>query len=196
MKAEFFQERSIVSTPDLLNQAPVGATWLPNPVDCEVFFPRRPSSSKTIRVGYYDPVSDYVRQLVKPESIAKILRSQTFRRVEGVPARGLPWLRMSEYFGTLDVWIDKINMSFYGMAACEAGASGVPVITKIGEEERTFVPDCPFIDLTHQSLQGAIEYLSEENTRRYVGSRSLDYVKRKHDALRIVEELDRIYRSI
>ena len=195
-KPEFFREKSIVSTPDLLTQAPAGATWLPNPVDCEVFFPKPRNSSNTVRIGYYDPPSDYVRRFNKPEYVEKVLASQTGWRVEGIPAKGLPWAEMPDYFARLDLWIDKVNMSFYGMAACEAGACGIPIITQIGEDERTYVPDCPFIDLTHESLEEAIEYLLEENTRRYVGLKCLDYVRRTHEATRVVEELDRIYRSL
>ena len=196
ISSQFFRERSVVSTPDLLESGPHGSVWLPNPVDSELFFPGHLGNSEKIAVGYYNPISDYVRLYNKPEFIERTLSSMEGRGIVGTPASCLPWMGMPKYFNSIEIWIDKISMSFYGVSACEAAACGVPVITQIGEEERTYVPDCPFVDLSRESLQSAIEYLLDENTRHYIGQKCLHYVTERHEASRIVKSLDQIYESI
>jgi len=48
-------DRILVSTPDLLTGAPVGASWIPNPVDTEKFRPPkglRPSANRALTLSY------------------------------------------------------------------------------------------------------------------------------------------------
>jgi hypothetical protein len=192
----FFSETLLVATPDLLQYVPRHATWLPYPIDTELFSPEQRTFNPGLTIGYYEPVSSYVRLFAGNrkliEDATKDIRQPGIRLSA---AQNIPWTKMPKYYKSIDVWVDKIGLNFYGVAACEASACEVPVITQIGENELTYLPDCPFLNVKPQNIRGAIEYLYEENTRRYVGRKCLDYVNRVHEASAIVNRLDDVYRS-
>jgi len=192
----FFSEKILVATPDLLKFVPKHAIWLPYPVDTELFFPNRKETTDTLRIGYYEPVTDYVR-LFTPgrELIEGAIEGISGTEIKLSPAQKTPWKDMPAYFNGIDIWIDKIRINFYGLAAAEASACQIPVITQIGEQEMSYLPDCPFINTKPESLKDAIEYLCEENTRKYVARKCFDYVGRIHRASDAVQRLDEIYRS-
>ena len=169
--SEFFREKLIVSTPDLLPYVPSRARWVPNPADVEMFKPNHRVGSEEVRVGFYEPVEKDVRRISNPDKVRQLILQ--LKNTRALPAYNVPWEQMPNYFNSLDIWIDKISLDFYGISACEAASCGLPVVTHVGENEMSFIPDCPFLNSNWEKLSEAIEYLSEENTRRYVGRKCL-----------------------
>jgi len=126
-RIEFKPDHTFVSTPDLLAYAP-DAEWLPNPIDCETFTPADGESHATLRVGYYDPPGGgpYVPTEMIAHAIAEVRKAGW--EVEAAPATNIPQVKMPEYYRSLTLWIDKLDAGVYATMACEAAASGVPVI--------------------------------------------------------------------
>jgi glycosyltransferase involved in cell wall biosynthesis len=92
---------------------------------------------------------------------------------------------MENYYASIDIWVDRIGLGFYGFSAIEAAAMGIPVITQISEDASTYVPDCPFINaMSKQHVQRQILRLVEDDDlRRKLGAQARDYVIKTHDSL-------------
>lgn len=188
----FFSERVIVATPDLLRYAPEGALFAPHPVDLARFQPNRNSESETMRVGYYRPVSNYVQRYSDPDFVEKTV-TKLFPHAVPVGVERLPWIDMPDYFNSVHVWIDKFELGVYGVSACEAAACEIPVITQISEDVLPYLGDCPFINTTKDHLLDALEYLKDENVRKYLGKKCREYIFARHDAAKIVSSLKTFY---
>lgn len=193
--AAYFREKLVVATPDLLPFVPPNATWIPGPVDTEIFYPNRVIRDDKVRIGYYDPPYDWGLLVNTPEKTRRVIRSLGREKILESPAYRLNWSDMPHYYNGVDIWIDKMNLDFYGLSACEAAACGIPVIAHIGENERGLVPECPFLQSSYSGLSEAIEYFMEENTRRYMGQKCFDFVKKVHEASRICEMTSKVYQS-
>lgn len=116
----------IVSIPDLPKFV-LGATWLPNPVDVELFFPQSIPHPKTV-VGCYDPPNPHVRSFsIVAETLAAVRRLQRYGvSVDKKLLFGHKHCDVPRYFHQIDVWIDKFDMNFYGLCALEASLCEVP----------------------------------------------------------------------
>jgi len=191
----FFGEKLMVAMPDLLPLMPSHAVWVPHPVDTEVFFPKPERRTGVVEVGFYEPTNEWGRVVNTPDNTRQAIRKLGREDVRDRSARDLPWSEMPEYFNRLDIWIDKMNLNFYGVSACEAAACGVPVIAHLGENEKSLVPDCPFLEASYANLGEVIDYLTDENTRKYVGRKCLDFVKRVHEAGQVCDLVSAVYDS-
>ncbi len=97
----------------------------------------------------------------------------------------------------IDVWVDRVGHGFYGFAAVEAAAMGIPVITQIGEYEKAFAPDCPFITVDRTDVAAAIVSLAEdENSRRALGARAREYAVDIHDSTKVARRCLELYESL
>ncbi len=189
----FFNEKLLVATPDLFPFVPSHSVWAPHPVDTELFYPRRSNGNAQVVVGFYQPPTPWGQLWETPQMTLDVVTGLSAKEVKPSPAAGLPWAKMPSYFNEIDVWVDKMNLDFYGVSACEAAACGVPVVAHIGENERAFVPDCSFLQANYGTLSRTLEYLMEENTRKYVGQKCRDFVLKVHSASRICELIRRVY---
>ena len=191
--SQFFGERILVSMPDILNLVPKGASWVPHPVDLELFYPNRKEEPGSVKVGFYNPQNEWGQLRETPRQTSQIIHSMPGKKFQESPATNIPWKRMPEYFNGIDIWVDKMNFDFYGVSACEAAACGVPVVAHIGAEEMSLVPDCQFLNTDYVKLGDTLEYLSEENTRKYIGQRCKEFVCRFHAASRICDIVQQAY---
>jgi glycosyltransferase involved in cell wall biosynthesis len=193
----FLNYPMIVAMPDLLKHAPSHAKWFPHPVDTQFFVPGKEELGKAV-VGFYKPHDKYPALFTGAETIVKgveELRSSG-KSIDVKEAYLIPWKEMPNYYNTINIWVDKTGLEFYGVSAVEAASSGLPVITEIGEDALTLVPDCPFINVPRSKIKGAIEYLSEENVRKYYGQKCRDYAQRLHDSDKVAERLLKFYRDL
>jgi hypothetical protein len=46
----------------------------------------------------------------------------------------IPHSEIPNYYGSLDLWVDRVGVGFYGYGPVEAAACGVPVIADISTE--------------------------------------------------------------
>jgi glycosyltransferase involved in cell wall biosynthesis len=189
----FKPAHTFVSTPDLLAYAPE-SEWLPNPVDLEVFHPTERPPDPVHRVGYYQSPggSEYVPAREIEQAVAK-LRSRF--RVETLSASGLRHDEMPRYYHSLTVWVDKLNGGFYGLMACEAAVSGVPVIASTSRI-RGHLNREVFYEFTG-NLADDLQYLLEdEEERRRIAQKGWEYVRDRHDAEKVTKRTIEIYRSL
>ncbi len=194
----FFDLPILVAMPDLLKYVPRHAEWLPHPVDTKMFTPRSNYNHDEIIVGYYKPRDKYPAIFAGGRKVEEAV-AELKELGESIKTKGaylIPWNSMPEYYRSIDIWVDKTGLDYYGVSAVEAAACGVPVVAQIGEEALTFLPDCPFINVSHDRVRRALEYLSEENVRRYYGRKCRDYVLRLHCAEVVVENLLTMYKNM
>jgi glycosyltransferase involved in cell wall biosynthesis len=190
----FKPDYTFVSTPDLLAYDPE-SEWLPNPVDLEVFRPTERPPDPVHRVGYYQPPggSEYVPAREIEQAVAKLRRSRF--RVETFPASGLRHDEMPRYYHSLRVWVDRIGVGSYSLMACEAAASGIPVIA-CTSKIREHLDKNPFYEATG-NLTGDLRYLLQEAAERVkIANNGREYVKDKHEASKVAKRTIEVYRSI
>lgn len=170
----------MVSTPDLVRQNP-GAIWVPVVVDIDRFAgsarpPRQgppvvlhlPSKSMMKGSHFIDPV---LQDLADRGEIR-------YRRVTDVPHRQVP-----ELLATSDIFVDQMGMGILGVAAVEAMAAGIPVVTDPGEEALTaYGVDVPVAVADPDSLADVVLDLARDPERRAgLSSAGTDFARRFHD---------------
>jgi hypothetical protein len=187
---------SLVSLPTILKAVP-NATWLPIPVDTDVFSPQKRIPHNCVRVGYCAQSLDPSKQRFIPSrEIDSALNRLS--RAEVLPLSDIiQHEQMTDYYGKIDVWVDRVGHGFYGFAAVEAAAMGIPVITQIGEYEKAFVPDCPFISVDRTDVAAAIVSLAEDTTlREALGERARKYAVDVHDSTKVAGRCLEFYESL
>jgi glycosyltransferase involved in cell wall biosynthesis len=183
--------RTLVSTPDLLRYLK-DAEWLPNPVDLELFTPSGDNGGSVYKVGYYDPPQrdEYVPKGAIEDAV-KTLRKEGLS-VETAPARSLSYDKMSEYYHTLTIWVDKLYGGFYGLMACEAAASGKCVIASTNNIQ-PYIHEKPFFEFTG-NLVDDIRFLLENSEERLKSAqKGRGFVQTRHDPLQCAQKTIDIY---
>jgi hypothetical protein len=172
------------------------AVFIPMPVEINKFHPSKRTGHKGFRVGWcaqnLDPKKgQYIPDLeigtacvrlgVAPYPLTKII----------------PHDRMAdEYYSKIDVWVDRIGTDFYGLAAEECAAMGIPVITQIGEWERGFIPPCPFLNVGFFSIKDTIGALiGDRSICHSVGMQCRDYVEKVHAADVVARQVALFYQE-
>lgn len=148
-----------VSTPDLLSEY-VEATWVPVVVDAERWRAERlPLEHEGPLRVVHAPSSSHIKgsQLID-EHLQRLHHSGSieYRRISGVPHA-----RMPEIYREADVVLDQFRGGPYGVAACEAMASGRIVVSYVPESLRAQVArltgeDLPIVDATPTTLEDTI----------------------------------------
>lgn len=176
---------SFVSTPDLLSYAP-DATWLPVVVDAAPWAdaararplqrPRPVVVHAPSRAGLKGTalISETVRRLDADGVIE-------YREVVGVPASDMP-----EVYGSADIVLDQFSLGIYGVAACEALASGRVVVSHVSEVVRERVRastglDLPVIESRAQDLEATLrEIVSDRERALRIAERGPEFVNTVH----------------
>ena len=164
-------------------------------MDCELLAPSESQPNERIRIGYYDPSAGgvYVPTGMIRRAIAELQKSGW--KVEAAPATNLPRNRMPEYYHSLTIWIDKLDGGFYGIMACEAAASGLPVIastTKISQ----YVGERVFCEFSGNLVEDLKYLLEDPEDRAKVAERGRLYVQNRHNAAVVAERTVEVYKSI
>jgi len=188
---------SFVSLPSILKAVP-NATWLPIPVDTDVFSPEKRVPHNNVRIGYCAQSLDPSKQKFIPSREIDSALDRLATKAEVLPLLDIiQHEHMTDYYGKIDVWVDRVGQGFYGFAAVEAAAMGIPVITQIGEDEKAFVPDCPFTSVDRTDVPAAIVSLAEDETsRKALGARAREYAVDIHDSTRVARRCLELYESL
>ncbi|WP_203137753.1 hypothetical protein [Microbacterium sp. JZ31] len=175
-----------VSTPDLLDFLPE-ATWLPVVVDPEPWrrVATRPPLERERPLVVHAPSR---RGLKGSEAIGPALRALdsegliAYREVTGVPAEQMPRL-----YGDADIVLDHFVMGGYGVAGCEAMASGRLVLAHVSERHREVVRaaagmDLPVVEARVGDIGDVIRtILADRDRYRALAARGPEFVARLHD---------------
>ncbi|MCY7412331.1 MAG: hypothetical protein LH471_04745 [Salinibacterium sp.] len=177
---------SFVSTPDLLSDLP-NATWCPVVVEPEKWNRTRPNSTlSSPRLSVVHAPSNPVLKgtaLIAPA--VEVLRQRNvidFTRVSGIPAS-----RMPDAYASADVMLDQFRIGSYGVAACEAMASGCVVVGHILPSVRETVLrvtglELPIVEATPDTLGSTLAALARDPARRAsIAEAGQDFVRTAHD---------------
>ena len=188
---------SFASVPTILRVIP-GATWIPLPVETDMFRPGSKVPHDTVHIGYCMQSIDPTKQPFVPREEIDIALKKMGAKAEAFPLQNIvPHERMPGYYDQIDIWVDRIGLDFYGFAAIEAAAMGIPVITQIGENERAFVPSCPFVSVDRADVTEAIISLAgDKPLRERLGMRAREYVTEVHDSIKAAKKCLDKYESI
>lgn len=159
---------TFVSTPDLLFDVP-WARWCPVVVDVTRFTPRaepfRPDGPVRIVHAASAPLqkgSHYIPPALAPLIDAGLVEYQL---ITGVASAEMPGV-----FDRADIVIDQFRAGSYGVAACEAMASGRVVIGHVLDDVRAEVAestglDLPVVEATPDTLAHTVRSLIEDPDR-------------------------------
>lgn len=173
-----------VSTPDLIDFLP-DAHWCPVVVD-----PNKWESVERIRHSgplrvVHAPTNARVKGTDLIEPVLEQLHDEgiiDYRRITGVPHAEMP-----AFFAESDVVLDQFRLGSYGVAACEAMASGCVTIGHLDDRVRERVAeksgtDIPLMQSTPETLAATLRRLAEdEELVESVARRSREFVREIHD---------------
>lgn len=176
-----------VSTPDLLSYAPT-ATWLPVAVDPDRWVAPRPPLQRSRPLVVHAPsraglkgtalIADVVRRM-HDEGIIE------YRELRGVLASDMP-----EVYGQADIVLDQFSLGIYGVAACEALASGRLVISHVSDEVRRRVREwtgreLPILQARADALEETLRAIvADPVAGRELAGRGPAFVREVHDGTR------------
>ena len=173
-----------VSTPDLSADVP-HATWCPVIVDLERFGGQTPPvfSQERVRVVHAssDPFgkgTNYIEPALAPLITSGMI---DYRLVTATPAAEMPAV-----FAAADIVIDQFRAGSYGVAACEAMASGRVVLGHVMPVARDFITqqtglELPIVEATPDTLRAVVEELAANPDRaREIGEAGRHYVTNVH----------------
>jgi hypothetical protein len=163
---------SFVSTPDLLRWLP-GATWCPVVVDparwrdaCDPAFDAGISTRRPIVA--HAPSQGWLKGTNRIEPTLHRLAAEgliDYRRIVDVPHSSMP-----AFYAEADIVLDQFLLGSYGVAACEAMASGRLVIGHVDALARATVSERTGLSLpVHEATVGTLE----SEIRRIVGQPEL-----------------------
>lgn len=183
-----------VGTPDLLEFAP-DATWVGYPIDRSIWKPVVSKTSKIVNV-VHAPTNRSVKGTEHVVRAIESLRETGYpvrlKLVEGLAAKDV----MREYMGA-DIVVDQLLIGFYGTLAAESMALGKPVCAYIRDDLRKFIPGCPVVNVTPETLEARLESLVKDKAlRTRLGKAGPKYIEKVHDADLIARRTIQAYEQV
>ncbi|WP_417554209.1 glycosyltransferase [Microbacterium sp.] len=181
-----------VSTPDLIDFVPQ-ALWCPVVIDPSAWEDTpRVAGDGPLRV-VHAPTNPRIKGTDLIEPILTRLQDEgiiEYRRITGVPHAEMPAL-----FARSDVVLDQFRLGSYGVAACEAMASGCVTIAHLDPWVRERVAaqagrEVPLVEATPDTLERVLRELGgDERMRSDIARQSREFVRDVHDGRRSAEVL-------
>lgn len=145
-----------VSTPDLLQWVP-NAVWCPVVVDSERW--RRAAATRTdnaVPVVVHAPSSKWLKGTDRIEPMLRRLSAEgviEYRQIVNVPHAAIP-----DFYAQADIVLDQFVLGIYGVAACEAMASGRLVMSHVDAYTRSQVQERTGLTLPiHETTLASLE---------------------------------------
>jgi len=191
---------SFVSIPTLLKIIP-DSIWLPLPVDTKQFNGTpQTHHGKGVVVGFCAQNIDPTKKKMIPHKELIDIANEN-DKISLLPLKEIiPHNQIREYYSKIDVWVDRIieedEGGFYGFAASECAAMGIPIISKI-DESLSYI-GCPFINITNRdALANELNHLAEDEAhRRILGEKARDYAHRIHDSMKVADICLKTYKEL
>ena len=175
-----------VSTPDLLEDAPA-ARWLPVVVDPDRWRAAAPTAALTRRrpVVVHAPSnaglkgSDLIGATLSRLDEEGLVE---YRELSGVPSEEMP-----RHYGAADIVLDQFSLGIYGVAACEAMASGRLVVSHVSAYVRDTVEAAtgrrlPIVESTAADLEATLRaVVADPGAYREEAARGPEFVRDVHD---------------
>ncbi|MGR2753267.1 glycosyltransferase [Agromyces arachidis] len=191
-----------VSTPDLLADLP-DATWLPVVVGERWLDDAGADAPAVLQAAVptvvHIPSRAGLKGSAEIEPVMRRLDAEglvRYERREGVAADAMP-----ELYRRADVVLDQFALGSYGVAACEALASGRVVVGHVRGEVREHVrreggAELPIVQARASELEGVIrDVVADRDRFRVVAAQGPAFVRSVHDGGRSAEVLDAAFLS-
>lgn len=133
-----------VSTPALLLDVPY-AKWVPVVVDVDAWRCNRVALQRTKPVVVHAPSRAVMKRSDLVDSALEALDAEgliTYQRISGVPNSEMP-----QVLAGADIFVDAVGTGNYGVAACEAMASGCLVVSYITDQVQQTVRELTQFEL-------------------------------------------------
>lgn len=202
-----FAHKRYVSTPDLLNFAPV-VTWLPSPMPLQDF--------SVVGVEPKDPGEPIIivnavaseQHGMAHKGLAIVRKAVHNVQASGYPIEfrnlvGTPYSEALTHYQQADIIIGQTHIGWYGKFEAECMAFGKPVITYIDPTVVDLVPSLDSVPVApiHRdnvaSLETQIIALIQDPAMRHdLGYAGRRYVEEWHDATKVMATLKRDYETI
>lgn len=183
-----------VSTPDMLQWVP-DATWLPVVIDSQRWraaaSQRRPGRTPVVA---HAPSQRWLKGTDHIEPMLRRLADEgviEYRQVLGVPHDTMP-----QFYADADIVVDQMVLGIYGVAACEAMASGRIVMSHVGDFTRAAVRErtgweLPVHESTIESLEADLRRAAAEpESFEALRKAGPDFVDAVHDGRRSVAAME------
>lgn len=157
-----------VSTPDLLDDVP-GSRWCPVVIDMAVWRQRSGNTGNRVPVVAHVPSAGAAKGSHLIASAVRLLAERgqiAYATMTNVPAREMP-----AHIGSSDIVLDQFRTGSYGVAACEALASGCIVVGHVLPSVRDRVLQetgfaLPIVEATPDTLGSVLGDLVDDPERR------------------------------
>mgnify|MGYP000855843583 CR=1 FL=1 len=174
-----------VSTPDLLEWVP-GAIWCPVVVDPARWNVEQASPARRdVPVVVHAPSQKWMKGTDRIEPMLRRLDAEgviEYRQIVGVPHAQMPAL-----YADADVVLDQFLLGSYGVAACEAMASGRLVVSHVDARTRETVREqtgreLPIVEATVDSLETVLRDVAKNpDDFAHLGQAGPGFVDAVHD---------------
>lgn len=188
-----------VSTPDLLEDV-AGARWCPVAVDIERWAAPRQSrrTGAPLRVAHAPSVS-VLKGTHLIRGALDLLESEGLIELDLI--QGVPTSQMPARFAAADVVIDQLRVGSYGVAACEALASGCVVLGHLSDRVREFVRnetglEAPIVEATPDSMEHVLRGLAAQEDLDALRAAGDAFVRAIHDGRRSAQVLDEAWLGV
>ena len=174
---------TFVSTPDLLRWLP-GAVWCPVVIDPSLWYSAVDQDGGR-PVVVHAPSNPWIKGTPQIEPMLHRLSAEgviEYRQLVGVPHEDMP-----SFYARADVVLDQFTLGSYGVAACEALASGRLVMGHVDRDTRAEVLNrtglrLPVHEATVESLEGELRlFAAERSAFADVQSAGPGFVAAVHD---------------
>ncbi|OQX58944.1 hypothetical protein DRQ00_07290 [candidate division KSB1 bacterium] len=162
------------------------------PFDLEHFVYSKQSHSGKLRIGH----APTQRQAKGSDVIIAVLKKiQQKYPIEIILIEKLSYHQALQLKSTCDIFIDQIGDLGYGINSLEALAMGIPTCSSLVRGFADKYPDHPFVEINADNLESQIIYLIEnENYRRRMGEIGREWLRKYHDAVKVVQHIHRLAR--
>jgi glycosyltransferase involved in cell wall biosynthesis len=184
--------------PDLAHALPTRARFVPYASVDPRFHRPVPRSPSAVPVVAHAP-SD--RRVKGTEAVLAAVDELRARRVplELRLVEGVSNTAARAAIQSADVFVDQLHAGWYGAAAVEAMAAGVPVLAHVRGDDLGVLPpsmraELPVLDATPESLARRLEaLLTDAPARQALGERARAFAERWHDPRSIAQMTAELY---
>jgi glycosyltransferase involved in cell wall biosynthesis len=115
--------------------------------------------------------------------------------VELVLIEKVPFHEVKSLYASADIGIDQMLYGWHGKVSLELMAMGRPVICYLDEQlVSRYRPDLPIVNANPGNLVEKLRWLcQDEAARERISCEGIDYVRRYHDAERVMDQCLQLY---
>jgi hypothetical protein len=149
-----------------------------------------------VAIGYsHNPFADPEKlKYIPAEELVKFYFKHPGQVVLIPLSKTLPYGQMQIYYQSLDLYVDRIGLDFYGWQASEAAACGVAVVTQMPNMAELH---CPFAKVkTKEDLPAVLEWLMKPGYRSAISRDCRSYAAHVHDVKTVTMQCLNRYRRV